>query len=127
MFKLLIIGWLALITAASLTCLNQVQAAPEQSPVPPHIFAGTVHQYGELAPQGTQVWAITYGQVKGKSQVKENGRFHIKVDKGQSRDIWFIIGNRRANETTYWEQGGVTVLNLTVGKQEEQDDCHGEH
>jgi len=79
--------------------------------VPPHIFVGTVT--GEEAVDGAEVWAIIQGKIVGKTVVKE-GNYVLQVSPWETKDIWFAVAHRAANEEAKWVQGGVTLLNLTI-------------
>ncbi len=84
--------------------------------LPPHIFVGTATIHGDFAPIGTPIYAMIEDQVMGKALVKEGGKYGIKVDQGEGRLIWFILGTRVPIQRAVWEQGGGTIMDITVKK-----------
>ena len=82
---------------------------------PPHIFIGKVSDIGGAAGSvGTPVTAYIEGEVKGSTTVQTGGKYALAVSQGANTVITFKIGSLEAAETSTWEQGGATVLNLNV-------------
>ena len=85
--------------------------------VPPHVFVGTATLDGAAAADGTTVVAIVAGADAGTATVT-GGSYTIVVDQGDSsfggETVSFTIDGNAADETSTWEQGGGTELNLTA-------------
>ncbi len=94
----------------SLLLLPAIASAQQ---TPPHIFIGKVFDIdGGVGSVGTPVTAYIQGEVKGSTTVQQGGKYALVVSQGANTAITFKIGSLEAAETSTWEQGGATVLNL---------------
>ncbi len=110
MIKRRVLPLLAVIV--SLLLLPAIASAQQ---TPPHIFIGKVFEIGgEAGSVGTSVTAYIQGEVKGSTTVQQGGKYVITVSQGAITVITFKIGSLEAAETSTWEQGGATVLNLSA-------------
>ena len=90
------------------------------SNVIPHVFVGSVTVSGEVAPDGTEVsaWvsefssAVGEGTVSGGSYVLNISQYGTASFTGKT--LTFKIGDDDTGQTSTWEKGGATVLDLTV-------------
>jgi hypothetical protein len=95
-------------------------AHAESPPNPPSRFAGTVSIDGKPVPAGT---AIVGAATCGTTSVTSDSRYVIDVaalDPGANPNcgadgspVTFFIGDKKANETGTWDNGQLSVLNLT--------------
>ena len=93
--------------------LPPVIASAQESP--PHLFIGKVFDIsGSSGSVGTPVTAYIEGEVKGSTTVQTGGKYTIMVSRGANTVITFKVGSLEAAETSTWEQGGATVLNLNA-------------
>ncbi len=93
--------------------LTPAIASAQQTP--PHIFIGKVFDIsGGAGSVGTPVTAYIQGEVKGSTTVQQGGKYALTVSQGANTVITFKIGSLEAAETSTWEQGGATVLNLSA-------------
>ncbi len=93
--------------------LTPAIASAQQTP--PHIFIGKVFDIsGGAGSVGTPVTAYIQGEVKGSTTVQQGGKYTLTVSQGANTVITFKIGSLEASETSTWEQGGATVLNLNA-------------
>ncbi len=87
--------------------------------VPPHVFVGEATLDGAAAADGTTVTAIVAGADAATATVTGgDGSYTIVVDQEDSsfggETVSFTIDGNAADETSSWEQGGGTELNLTA-------------
>ena len=81
---------------------------------PPHRFGGIAILEGESAPDGTQVTALA-NEAPLATATTSGGRYSIDVPQPTVEDpIVFLISGQTAVEKATWEQGGVTILNLSA-------------
>jgi hypothetical protein len=107
---------LALLSALVLT-FSLTAVASAQEDVPHHAFTGTVMLDGKPAPEGTEITALISGEVKGFARVNEPGEYgplNVTQPTTDGKLITFTINGQLAEQSVYWEQGGVTKLDLTI-------------
>ena len=103
---------LALFTVMAFLFLLPTAASAQQ--IPPHVFIGRAVLNGLEALVGTVVTAYIDGVVQGSTTVRDGGSYTLVVNKGTGTSRTFKIGSLDAAETSTWEQGGGTVLNLNA-------------
>ena len=88
------------------------------SNVIPHVFVGSVTVSGEVAPDGTEVsaWVSEFsspvgeGTVSGGSYVMNISQYGTASFAGKT--LTFKIGDDDTGQTSTWEKGGATVVDL---------------
>tara|TARA_Y100000588_G_scaffold366458_1_gene432205 strand:- start:2688 stop:7313 length:4626 start_codon:yes stop_codon:yes gene_type:complete len=86
----------------------------------PHVFVGSVKVGGQAAPDGTQVsaWVSEFsspvgeGTVSGGSYMMNISQYGIASFAGKT--LTFKIGDDDTGQTSTWEKGGATVVDLTI-------------
>ena len=100
---------------AVMVFLFSLPAIASAQQTPPHIFIGQVFDTsGGAGSVGTLVTAYIEGVAKGSTTVQTGGKYSLAVRQGANSKITFRIGGLDAAETSTWEQGGATVLNLNA-------------
>jgi len=109
------IKWRVLPLLAVMVSLFLLPAIASAQQTPPHIFIGKVFDIGGGSGSvGTPVTAYIQGEVRGSTTVQQGGKYILTVSQGANTAITFKIGSLEAAETSTWEQGGATVLNLNA-------------
>jgi cobalamin biosynthesis Mg chelatase CobN len=94
-----------------------IPAVVSAQAVPPNAFVGTASIDSAASVDGTSVTAWVDGTQAGSDTVT-GGSYSLLVDQGEGsfagKTVSFKVGGFDAAETTTWEQGGATVLNLTA-------------
>ncbi len=103
---------LALFTVMAFLFLLPTAASAQQ--IPPHVFIGMAVLNGLEALVGTVVTAYIDGVVQGSTTVRDGGAYTLVVNQSTGTGLTFKIGSLNAAETSTWEQGGGTVLNLNA-------------
>ena len=85
----------------------------------PHVFVGSVKVGGQAASDGTQVsaWVSEYSSPVGEGTVSD-GSYVMSISQyGSSsfagKTLTFQIGDTEAGQTSKWETGGATALDLS--------------
>ncbi len=102
-------------------------ATPAPTPLPerdnselPHVFVGKLTIGGNPAPDGTQVtvWLPEFDAPIGTG-VSSGGDYSVLANQHGSRSfggrfLIFKIDGQDSGETSVWEKGGATILNLSL-------------
>jgi hypothetical protein len=85
----------------------------------PHVFVGSVQMSGQVAADGTEVsaWVSDFNSPVGEGIVTD-GNYVMNVSQyGTSsfvgKTLTFKIGDTEAGQTSKWETGGATALDLS--------------
>lgn len=82
-----------------------------------HIFIGTAHVNGLVAPSGSRIaaWSID-GQLLGSVNVDSSGAYGpllVRCPVGD-QTVVFTVGSLQADQSVIWKAGGAEALNLTA-------------
>ena len=107
-----------LITLATLLATILSSGLPVYAQTPPHVFVGQATLDGAPAPDGTVVLGLLNGRPLAKARTTvQDGRYTLFVEEPGESTIDFAIGGFIAEQSTGWEAGGATALNLTASSQ----------
>ena len=107
--------FLVLVAVAALLASLPAIVSAQGLPDPPNRFFGTVTIDGSPAPVGARVEALVGDNVVADTTVNNQRRYLLEVDEQpRNTEISFRVNGFNADQTSTWEIGSNTQLNLTA-------------